>query len=60
MTEGAALIYQYKLSQLLSKMGYSLDVNELEDYEARAFLLIENEFNRLKSDDMKRSSRRRA
>ena len=58
MTEAAPIVYQYRTAKLMAKMGYVTSLDDLTDFEVRAFLLIENEFDRLKSDEMKRSSRR--
>ena len=58
MTEAVPIVYQYRTAKLMAKMGYVTSLDDLTDFEVRAFLLIENEFDRLKSDEMKRSSRR--
>lgn len=41
------------------QMFKSWDFGELEDYEAKAFIVIAQEYNRLEREDLKKSQRKK-
>lgn len=44
---------------MLSKLGYSLDFNELTVFDVEVFSIIASEFQTLERDELKQKSRKR-